>query len=58
MPSAWPRPAIVVIIGATEGLHWEVAQLITGGHMDRVVFVFPPVTEDVLHERWRSPPPP
>jgi hypothetical protein len=46
--------AIVVIIGATEGLHWEVAQLITGGHMDRVVFVFPPVTEDVLRDRWRS----
>ncbi|MGZ8566595.1 MAG: hypothetical protein ACXWXS_06050 [Actinomycetota bacterium] len=46
--------AIVVIIGATEGLHWEVAQLITGGHMGRVVFVFPPVTEDVVRERWRS----
>jgi hypothetical protein len=45
--------AIVVIIGSTEGLRWEVAQLVSGGHLDVTVFVFPPATADVVRDRWR-----
>jgi hypothetical protein len=45
--------AIVVILGATEGLRWEVAELVANGHLGRTVFVFPHTTEDVLGDRWR-----
>lgn len=45
--------AIVVILGATEGLRWEVAELVAGGHLGKTVFVFPPATEEILRDRWR-----
>ena len=44
--------AIVVTIGATDGLRWELAQLIAAGRLERTVFVLPPVSADVLRDRW------
>jgi hypothetical protein len=44
--------AIVVILGSTEGLRWELAQLVVGGHLTRTVFVFPPALADVVRDRW------
>lgn len=44
--------AIVVILGATEGLRWEVAELVAGGHLEKTVFVFPPTTAETLRVRW------
>ena len=44
--------AIVVILGATEGLEWEVGRIAADGHLDRCLFVFPPVPADVLAQRW------
>jgi hypothetical protein len=45
--------AIVVTIGSTDGLRWEVAQLVSGGNLDRTVFVVPPTDNDAIRERWR-----
>ncbi len=45
--------AIVVTLGTTEGLRWEMEQLAGGGHLGRTIFVFPPEPADVLSERWR-----
>ena len=45
--------AIVVTIGSTDGLRWELAQLVSGGHLGRTVFVVPPTDLDAIRERWR-----
>jgi hypothetical protein len=45
--------AIVVTIGSTDGLRWEMAQLVTGGYLDRTVFVVPPTDDEAIRERWR-----
>jgi hypothetical protein len=45
--------AIVVTIGSTDGLRWELAQLVSGGHLGRTVFVVPPTDVDAIRERWR-----
>jgi hypothetical protein len=45
--------AIVVTIGSTDGLRWEMAQLVAGGYLDRTVFVVPPTDGQAIRERWR-----
>ena len=44
--------AIAVATGETPGLHWEVAQIVAAGHLDKTVFVFPPVDRDTVTRRW------
>ena len=44
--------AIVVVIGATEGLRWELTQLVVRGHLARTVFVLPPSPADASRHRW------
>jgi hypothetical protein len=46
--------AIVVAIGDTAGLQWELRRLVAEGHLARTIFVFPPVEAGVLAERWAS----
>jgi hypothetical protein len=45
--------AIIVTIGSTDGLRWEMAQLVSGGYLDRTVFVVPPTDDEAIRERWR-----
>jgi hypothetical protein len=46
--------AITVAIGATDGLRWEVRQIIDAGHLAKTVFVFPPVDSAALTARWAN----
>ena len=34
------------------GLRWEVSQVVAGGHLDKAVFVFPPLEGGTLARRW------
>ena len=36
----------------TPGLRWEVSQVVAGGHLDKAVFVFPPLEGGALARRW------
>ena len=44
--------AVVVATGETPGLRWEVSQVVAGGHLDKAVFVFPPLEGGALARRW------
>jgi hypothetical protein len=44
--------AIVLTIGQTEGLGWEVRRVVEGGYLSKAVFIFPPVSVDALTRRW------
>jgi hypothetical protein len=48
------RDAAVIVIspGETEGVVWELRQIVTGDHLDRTVFVFPPLAPSALARRW------
>jgi hypothetical protein len=46
--------AIVVVIGGTEGLRWEMTQIVLGGHLARTVFVLPPAEPDAVRHRWHA----
>jgi hypothetical protein len=43
---------IVLIVGRTEGLSWEIEQLARRGHLKNVVFVMPPTKGPDLLQRW------
>jgi hypothetical protein len=43
---------VVVATGETEGLRWELQQLVTAGHLAKTIFVFPPTPGDALARRW------
>jgi hypothetical protein len=45
---------IVVVLGRTEGLAWEVAKLVALDQWSRVVLVLPPVRPKDLRARWNS----
>jgi hypothetical protein len=45
--------AIVVILGSTDGLAWEMARLVANGRLGATVFVFPPTAAALVRERWR-----
>jgi hypothetical protein len=44
--------AIILTIGQTEGLGWEVRRVVESGHLPKAVFIFPPVGVDALTRRW------
>ncbi|MGH9135066.1 MAG: hypothetical protein ACRDZZ_14100, partial [Ilumatobacteraceae bacterium] len=44
---------IAVATGETDGLAWELGQVIEGGHLAKTFFVFPPLAPDALDRRWR-----
>ncbi|MGH3913359.1 MAG: hypothetical protein ACRDTC_08115, partial [Pseudonocardiaceae bacterium] len=46
--------AIVVTVGRSRGLEWEIQQLIRTGSWRKVVFVFPPVNAEGILERWKE----
>ena len=43
---------IAVATGETDGLAWELGQVVSGGHLAKTFFVFPPVAPDALDRRW------
>jgi hypothetical protein len=43
---------IAVATGETDGLAWEVGQLVKGGHLAKTFFVFPPARPESLDRRW------
>jgi hypothetical protein len=45
---------IVVAIGSSGGLEWELEQAVTAGHLGKVRFVVPPVSQADVDARWSS----
>jgi hypothetical protein len=43
---------IAIATGQTDGLAWELGQVVTGGHVSKTVFVFPPVAPAEIGLRW------
>jgi hypothetical protein len=43
---------IAVATGETDGLAWELGQVVSGGHLAKTFFLFPPVAPDALDRRW------
>jgi hypothetical protein len=43
---------IAIATGETEGLAWELGEVVRGGHLDKTLFLFPPVSPDSLERRW------
>jgi hypothetical protein len=43
---------VAIATGETDGLAWELGQIVTGGHVPKTFFVFPPVPPDALGRRW------
>ena len=46
--------AVVIAIGATRGLHWEIGAIVAHHHLAKTIFLFPPTGLTAHHERWRS----
>jgi hypothetical protein len=44
--------AIVMAIGSTRGVQWEIATLAANGHLAKTVFLFPPTDLATQQERW------
>jgi F0F1-type ATP synthase assembly protein I len=44
--------AIVMTIGATEGLRWEVQRVAAQQYVGKTIFVVPPLDEATLRQRW------
>lgn len=44
---------VVVAIGRSDGLHWEINRIVEAGHLAKAMFVVPPLAPHVLEERWR-----
>jgi hypothetical protein len=44
--------AIILTIGQTEGLGWEVRRVVEGGYLAKTTFIFPPVVLEALTRRW------
>ncbi|HSB85060.1 MAG TPA: hypothetical protein VLD86_02065, partial [Ilumatobacteraceae bacterium] len=43
---------IAIATGQTDGLAWELGQVVTGGHLAKTLFVFPPVAPSEIGRRW------
>lgn len=43
---------IVIATGETDGLVWELGEVVKGGHIAKTFFLFPPVAPDELDRRW------
>jgi hypothetical protein len=46
--------SIVIVPGLTSGLQWEVATAVAAGHLDKTVFVLPPVDRRQSQRRWET----
>lgn len=44
---------VVMQVGASEGLFWEVRRLVEWGRPEKLLLVFPPVGKEELARRWR-----
>lgn len=44
---------IAIAIGETDGLAWELGHVVTGGHLAKTFFVFPPVAPAAIGQRWQ-----
>jgi hypothetical protein len=44
--------AIVMTIGETDGLRWEIEQVAAAEFIGRTIFVFPPTNGPALRDRW------
>jgi hypothetical protein len=45
---------VVIAIGSTDGLLWELEAATRNGHLDRVLLVVPPDDDDSIDARWRA----
>jgi hypothetical protein len=45
--------AVVMAIGSTKGVHWEIGTLAAHGHLAKTIFLFPPTDLATHQERWR-----
>jgi hypothetical protein len=45
---------IVVFVGTSAGLQWEVKQLVNGRHLGKTVFLSPPFNRSVRKENWEQ----
>jgi len=45
---------IIITVGMTEGLLWEVATATRQGLLDRVLFIVPPNADDEIRARWHA----
>ena len=43
---------IALAPGDTDGLAWELEAIVSGGHLDKTIFVFPPLAPTELDRRW------
>ncbi|MET0661745.1 MAG: hypothetical protein ABWZ42_01310 [Ilumatobacteraceae bacterium] len=43
---------IALAPGDTDGLAWELEAIVSGGHLDKTIFVFPPLAPTELDHRW------
>lgn len=43
---------IAIATGQTDGLAWELGQVVSGGHLSKTIFVFPPVAPAEIGRRW------
>lgn len=43
---------VVITIGRTSGLAWEISHIVQSGHLDKTVFVVPPVDPQEVQLRW------
>ncbi len=44
--------SIALAPGETAGLAWELEEIVTGGHLRKTIFVFPPLAPSELARRW------
>lgn len=43
---------VVIIVGVTKGLTWELQRLVELGGLSKLVLIFPPIETYYLRERW------
>lgn len=44
--------AVVLMLGPTKGVHWEVSQLAAAEALAKTIFIVPPVGTEELQQRW------
>lgn len=45
---------VVVIVGETPSLIWEIGEALANGHGPKLIFLFPPIEIDDLQKRWTA----
>lgn len=46
--------AVLLVLGATDGLSWEIRRLVEVGAAAKTILVFPPISEGELFVRWSA----